>query len=266
MSDPFTLLLAFIAGVFCYAVAIKFLPGKQPLEDKFDAFLDKLGIHINATQAATNAALTAATTAANIAATPTLTAAVQTQTPTVAQRAQAEIDALVARGMAAPAAVVPAATATAVGVPAAAPEQTITEWALAKGILPGEIPGFISYAANMPGHVTYNDSFQAWAAALGPDRLSMAMGGKYVDYTAGGAFQPGGDQFVYNGVTYSAQAIVAKFNALNDAQKSSALVDPVIGNALSVALGRDGAKQTIVDHTAGGSLYTAGVTAYPPLY
>lgn len=165
--DYFFLLFAFILGGICYALWIHFKPGMQPGEAQINALL----AHFPALTAALNANTVATQQAASAPLPPPVYQPLATSTTvggsntlpqnTLPQRAAAEINALVAGAQS----------------PTPTPEQTITEFALSHGVRASDLPGFISYAMNMPGQLTYADILLAWNKANAERDANLAAVG-----------------------------------------------------------------------------------------
>jgi hypothetical protein len=171
IPDPFTVMLAAIAGAIVYAIVVHFMRGTQPGEDKLDAFLERFGVH--ADRIATSAAVTAG--------------AVQ-RIVEVRQEAAPPS----APGPFVPPPAPPAAPSVAVAVgpmPAAAPapaaptpqpEQTLVQWVVANHPEAlSTIGALLAFAATLPGSLTFADIWLAWTAprpAPAPDVPALLHG------------------------------------------------------------------------------------------
>lgn len=161
MADPFQILIAFVLGVFVYAIAIRFLPGKQPGEDKIDQLLERIGVHTETVAANTTATQAAVATVANAGA-----AASATASPSTAAIAAAAAALQMQNAANAAAAQKPAESAVAIAqtpiATAQAPEETAVQFALRNGL---DVARFVQFSVTMPGNLSFQDmlpAFRAW--------------------------------------------------------------------------------------------------------
>jgi hypothetical protein len=104
----------------------------------------------------------------------------------------------------------------------------------------------IAYALN-GGYKTCQTGLMAYSAAIA-GRASGIAG------SAAAKLPAGGDAFTTGGVTYSAQQIMAKVNALDEYQKAAAMTDAIVATAIEFAMGDTPEWQTFVNsHMAEGN-------------
>jgi hypothetical protein len=181
IPDPFNLILAAIAGAILYAVVVHLLPGRQPGEDKLDAFLERFGVH--ADRIATSAAVTAGAVqriveapAPAVAAPPPPAAPAAAPLPRDLPPMPGEsILAYVERSKP------PVAAAPAPSAPTTPqPEQTLVQWIVANHPEAlSTIGALLAFAATLPGSLTFADIWLAWTArrpAPAPDVPALLHG------------------------------------------------------------------------------------------
>lgn len=155
--DFFFLLFAFVLGIFAYAIAIRFVPGMQPGEEKLNELFASLVAHFQNNTAALQANTVATQQASISAAVAPVPSTAEIAAATAALRLQNAAGSMQPMGQPQP------SVLTDVAAPSG--DETPVQWAKRTGAVPdADLIAFDAFAHTAPATMTYADILIAYKA------------------------------------------------------------------------------------------------------